>query len=147
MNIKKCINEKVCYCNPNTNVSDVAKLMKDNHIGCVPVCNEEKEVVGIVTDRDIILRSVACDKDAKNTPISDIMTCNVCCCDSNKDVSEVTKLMSQIQVRRIPIIEQNKIVGILTFGDVANEKWIDNRETERVIEHICNCSCNPKNAE
>ncbi len=147
MNIKKCINKEVCYCNPNTNVSDVAKLMKDNHIGCVPVCNEEKEVVGIVTDRDIILRSVACDKDAKNTPISDIMTCNVCCCDSNKDVSEVTKLMSQVQVRRIPIVEQNKIVGILTFGDVANEKWIDNREAERVIEHICNCSCNPKNAE
>lgn len=147
MNIKKCMNKEVCYCTPNTNVSDVAKLMKDNHIGCVPVCNEAKEVVGLVTDRDIILRSVACDKDAKTTPISDIMTCNVCCCDSNEDVSEATKLMSQFQVRRIPVVEQNKIVGILTFGDVANEKWIDNREAERVIEHICGCSCNPKNAE
>lgn len=147
MNVKECMNTNVCYCTPGTKISEVAKLMKMNHIGCIPVCNDSKEVVGLVTDRDIILRSVACDKDANTTPVSDIMTCNVCCCDCNNDVTEATNLMSELQVRRIPIVEENKIIGILTLGDIVNETKVGNKQTEETFGHICNCSHNPKNAE
>lgn len=147
MNIKDCMNTKVCFCTPSTKISDVAKLMKDNHIGCVPVCNDSKEIVGLVTDRDIILRSVACDKDAKTTPISDIMTCDVCCCDCNKDVSDATQLMADWQIRRIPVVENNKIVGILTLGDITNDKTINNKQVEQTMGCICECGCDAKNAE
>ena len=73
MKAKECMCNDVCCVKPNATVYDVAKLMNDNHIGCVPVCNNENNVCGIVTDRDIILRSIVNNKNVKETPISEIM--------------------------------------------------------------------------
>lgn len=55
MNVKDCMSTKVCYCTPENSVKDVAKLMCDNHVGCIPVCNDNNCVVGVITDRDVIL--------------------------------------------------------------------------------------------
>ena len=95
MKIKDCMCENVKWVTPETNVWNCAKVMQDNKIGCVPVCNKENEVVGIVTDRDVILRVIACDKDYKNTPVSDIMTTNVCVCEANSEIEEAENLMSK----------------------------------------------------
>ena len=81
--------------------------------------NDNKNVVGLVTDRDILLRSICCDKDAKTTPVSDIMTTNVCCCDANEHIGTAEKIMSDNQIRRIPIIDNDQIVGILSIGDIS----------------------------
>ena len=62
---------------PNSTVTDCAKLMNQNHVGCIPVCDEGKNLVGLVTDRDITLRCIASNKDCNTTKVSDIMTCNV----------------------------------------------------------------------
>ena len=86
MDVKDCMTKNVCCCTPNTNVAEVAKLMCDNHIGCVPVCDEDNKVVGVLTDRDVILRSISCNKDVNTTPVSEVMTCGVCCC-KNKYVT------------------------------------------------------------
>ena len=83
--------------------------MSENHIGSIPVCDNNNCLCGIVTDRDIILRCIACDKDPKTTPVTDIMTCNPCCCTTNADITEVENLMSKNQVKRIPVLENNKI--------------------------------------
>lgn len=147
MKVKECMSLDVCCCYPSDTVSNVAKKMCENHIGCIPVCNQNKNVVGLVTDRDIILRSIACDKDARQTPISEIMTTSVCCCNTDTDISEATKLMSDLQIRRIPVIENDKIVGILTIGDLANDKKVSAKEVSDTVENICNCGCNAKNAE
>lgn len=147
MKVKECMSLDVCYCSPTDTVSDVAKKMCENHIGCIPVCNQNKNVVGLITDRDIILRSIACDKDAKQTPISDIMTTSVCCCSTDTDVSEATKLMSDLQIRRLPVIENDKVVGMLTIGDLASDKKVSAKEVSDTVEHICGCGCNAKNAE
>ena len=122
MKVKDCMCNEVCWVKPNSTIKDCAKLMMDNHIGCVPVCDDSQKVVGVVTDRDIILRTVACDKDVKTTPVSDIMSCNVCCCTPNTDVNEAEKIMSQNQIRRIPVIDNNKIVGTTDFeiSDIKN---------------------------
>ena len=119
--------------------------MCDNHIGCVPVCNDAQNIVGIVTDRDIILRSIACDKDVKSTPVSEIMTCKVCSCTPDTHIDEAQDLMKKNQIRRIPVMENNKIVGILTLGDLAANPNINNEEVTNTLENICNC--NKKNAE
>ena len=76
MKVKDCMCGEVCWVKPDTKVYEVAKIMNQNHIGCVPVCDDQNTLVGIITDRDIILRGVACDKDVKTTNASDIMTCN-----------------------------------------------------------------------
>lgn len=147
MKVKECMSLDVCCCCPSDTVCDVAKKMCEKHIGCVPVCDENKNVVGLVTDRDIILRSIACDKDVKQTPVSEIMTTSVCCCNTDTDISEATKLMSDLQIRRIPVVENDKIVGILTIGDLASDKKVSAKEVSDTVECICNCGCNAKNAE
>ena len=145
MKVKECMCGEVCYCKPDCSINEVAKLMCENHIGCIPVCNDEKCVVGILTDRDIILRTVACDKSASNTKVSDVMTCNTKCCDCNTDIAEASKIMGQEQVRRIPVTENGKLVGMLTLGDMARNQQINNEFVGKTAE--CICGCNEKNAE
>ena len=149
MKIKDCMSMDICCIKPETKVQEVAKLMSQNHIGCVPVCDTNNCICGIITDRDIILRSIACDKDVKQTPVSDIMTCNVCTCNENDEVSKAEAKMSQKQIRRLPICdENNKVVGILTMGDLAQyDDKLGKQEVCTTIENICDCSPNAKNAE
>jgi len=140
MKVKECMCGDICYCMPDTKISDVAKMMNEKHIGCIPVCNNENCVVGILTDRDIILRSVACGKDVNTTKVSEIMTCNTTCCDSNDDISNVTKTMGDVGIRRIPVTENGKLVGMLTIGDFAKHGNISCECVGTTFEHICNCN-------
>ena len=145
MKVKECMCENVCTCAPDATVSEAAKKMCDHHIGCIPVCDNNNCVVGILTDRDIILRSVACGKDSNSTKISDIMTCNAICCDCNNEITKASNLMGEYQIRRIPVTENGKLVGILTLGDMARNKQIDNHFVGETAE--CICGCNKNNAE
>lgn len=145
MKVKDCMCDSICYCTPNTSICDCAKLMSDNHVGCIPVCNDKQEVVGLVTDRDLILRCVACDKDAKGTMVSDVMSCNVCVCDPNEEVNEVESKMSHLQIRRIPVVENNKVIGMVTIGDLASNKNVNTQSVCNTLENIC--KCDDKNAE
>jgi len=145
MKVKDCMCDEVCCATPNSTVQECATMMCNKHIGCVPVCDNTQNVVGLITDRDIILRCVACNKDPKSTPISEIMTCNPCCCTPEVEVTEAEKLMSENQVKRIPVVENNKIVGILTLGDLAANAQVDNNGVDNTLNNIC--KCNGKNAE
>lgn len=145
MKVKDCMCHEVAYVNPDCSVEDCAKLMCNNHIGYIPVCNTEKQVVGLVTDRDILLRTVGCGKDIKNTPVSDIMTCKVCCCEPDIDISEAEKIMSENQIRRLPVVDNNKVIGIITLGDLAANKEVNTEGVCATLENIC--GCNTKNAE
>lgn len=142
MKVKECMCGNVCSCTPDTKISDVAKLMNENNCGCVPVCDCNNKVVGILTDRDIILRSVACGKEPCNTKASEIMTCKTTCCDCNEDISTVTKNMGQTGIRRIPVTENGKLVGILTLGDLAKHQDINCECIGKTFEHICDCNNN-----
>lgn len=148
MKVKDCMCTDVCYAKPDCKVYDVAKMMGEKHVGCIPVCDDKDCVVGIITDRDILLRCVACDKDYKQTPISDIMTTNICTCNSTDDVSTAESKMSEHQIRRIPVVEDNKVVGILTMGDLAqNGNELGKKEVCSTISNICGCEGQTKNAE
>lgn len=143
MKVKDCMCNHVNFVKPETTIKDCAKIMCENHIGCTPVCDCDNKLVGIVTDRDILLRAVACDKDTCKTPVSEIMTTKPYTCDSNADITEAQTIMSDKQVRRIPIMENNKVVGILTLGDLAVNKDIPEDELCGTIENICKTNkCN-----
>lgn len=148
MKVKDCMCNNVFSVKPDTKIQDVVKLMSENHIGCVPVCDNNNDVCGIITDRDILLRSVACNKDAKSTPISEIMTANVCTCDENENINEAQDKMGKNQIRRLPVCdENNKLVGILTLGNLSqNDNQIGRHEVCTTLNNICNCDEN-KNAE
>lgn len=146
MKVKDCMCYEVAYLTPESTIEDCAKLMSNRHIGCIPVCDNNKTVVGLVTDRDVILRSIACDKDIKNTPVSDIMTCKVCCCGPDEEINEAEKKMSDEQIRRLPVVdENNKIIGIITLGDLCANQNVNTEGVCVTLENIC--GCNDKNAE
>lgn len=146
MKVKDCMCGEVWCAKPDTKINEVAKLMEKNHIGCVPICDQNNCLVGMITDRDIALRTVACGKDAKNTTASEIMSCNVCCCNENDDVCDAEKKMSTNQVRRIPVVDNNKVIGILTLGDLANyNEEIGSEQICDTLENICECGGQAKN--
>lgn len=145
MKVKECMCNEVVFVKPDCDTEECAKLMCENHIGCIPVCDESKKVVGLVTDRDILLRTIGCGKEFKHTPVSEIMTCKVDCCSPETDVKDAEKVMAQNQIRRIPVIENNKIVGILTLGDLAKNKNVNTDGVSITLENIC--GCDKKNAE
>ncbi len=149
MKVKDCMCDTVCCVKSDSKLSDVAKLMCTNHTGCIPVCNESNCVVGLVTDRDIVLRAVACNKDATQTPVSEIMTCNVCTCKEDDEMYNVENQMAENQVRRVPVCDcDNHLVGMVTVGDLANKcNQLGKEEVCTTIENICNCKGETKNAE
>ncbi len=142
MKVRECMCHQVSCVNPATTLNEVAKIMQDKHVGCVPVCDTNRTIVGLITDRDIVLRGVACNKDAKTTPVSEIMTINVNTVTPDSEITEAGRIMCDCQVKRVPVIDNNMIVGIITLGDLANSK-VSN--TGKVCEGICDCDCSPKN--
>ena len=78
MKISECMSKDVCFVKPDCNTYDAARIMCENHIGCIPVCDEQKSVVGILTDRDILLRAVACNKETKTYPAGIWHRCSAC---------------------------------------------------------------------
>lgn len=146
MKVKDCMCGEVCCVKPDTKIYEVAKVMEQNHVGCVPVCDDKNCIVGIITDRDIILRGIACDKDVKNTNASDIMTCNVCTCNQNDDISDAERKMATNQIRRIPVVDNNKVIGMLTFGDLTHYyQEIGEDQFCNTVENICQTGGQAKN--
>jgi CBS domain-containing protein len=104
---------------PEALLSEAAQKMKRLNVGILPVC-DGKELVGVVTDRDITIRGVAQGCDPKKTRILDVMTRKVISCFEDQDINEAAQLMERHQVRRLPVLDRNKqLVGIVSLGDVA----------------------------
>ena len=117
-----------------TTVREAATLMREGDIGSLPVI-EDKKLVGILTDRDIVVRAVAAGKDVK-TEIGDVMTTEIFSIKENNFVFEAIRLMGDKQVRRVPVInESGELVGIIAMADIALETE-DEREIVETLEEI-----------
>ena len=137
MRVKDCMCRHVVQATPETNLKEIAKLMESNEIGCVPICNNESRVIGFVTDRDIITRCVATSKNCADTKASEIMTTHVIKTTPDTDAGEAARTMSTNQVRRLPVIEDGKIVGMLSIGDLARNNNISSSNVGMTLEQIC----------
>lgn len=115
----------------------VAEMMKSEDIGSMPVISSdsERQVVGIVTDRDLALRLIAEGRAPEATAISDIMTSNPVICHAGDDIRDAMESMSGQQVRRIPVIdEEGRLCGIIAQADIA--RHLDERQAGEVLEDI-----------
>lgn len=139
MKVRECMCNQVSCVKPETTLKDVAKMMQENHVGCIPVCDTKNAVVGLVTDRDLVLRGMACNKDTNTTPVSEIMTTNVYTVAPDAEVTEASKIMCDCQVKRVPVIENETIVGIITLGDLANNQEVKGTQVYTTVEGICRC--------
>ncbi|MBR3255456.1 MAG: CBS domain-containing protein [Clostridia bacterium] len=149
MKVKECMCNKVACVTPEDTVSNVAKVMQSNHIGCVPVCNNQKTLCGLITDRDIVLRAVANGKDINNTMASEIMTTKICTCTQDDDMTNAQSIMANNQIRRLPVCDtSNRVIGMLTLGNIANYNTeLGDNQVSDTLSDICNCNGQIKNAE
>ena len=120
MKIEDLMTTKVASLNPEDTVEDAAKLMKQYNIGALPICADEK-VVGIITDRDIALRSSAKGENVQKQSVRDIMTSNPVLGRPDMEAQEAARVMSAKQIRRLPVVENGNLVGMVSLGDIALE--------------------------
>jgi CBS domain-containing protein len=105
-------------CAPDASVADVAAIMRDRDIGDVLIV-EDGKLRGIVTDRDLTLHALTGQEDLRQTPISQYMSTKIVTGESTWDLAQVSSVMAEHQIRRLPIMQDGKLVGIISLGDVA----------------------------
>ncbi|MEP7133889.1 MAG: CBS domain-containing protein [Chloroflexota bacterium] len=138
--MKKCnevMTKNPICCLPNAVAAEAAEMMKSENIGSLPVVENEqtRKLIGIVTDRDLTLKVVAAGLDAKSTKVQAVMTRKVITCRADDDLQKALDAMSEHQLRRIPIVDNdNQIVGIIAQADVATRADQPEKTAEMVKE-------------
>lgn len=116
--LRDIMTTNVTYSNPQDPVMQAAQKMKQLNVGSIPVCDANQNVIGMITDRDICLRCVA-DNLPNSTPVQQVMSQNVVTASPDMSVDKAAHLMSERQIRRLPVVENGKMVGIVAIGDLA----------------------------
>ncbi len=120
---------------PSAPIVEVARVMRDADVGPIPVVEGDK-LVGLVTDRDIVVRVVAEGEDPSATTAAEIMSSDLVTVDPDQPLDEALRLMATHQVRRLPVTEEDgRLVGIVAQADIARELG-DDRATGQVVEEI-----------
>jgi CBS domain-containing protein len=133
MKVREAMTSDVRIANPEQSIREAARLMADIDTGAVPV-GENNRLVGMITDRDIAVRAVAAGQSPE-TKIRNIMSKEVLYCFEDEDLDDVAKNMSDVKVRRLPVLGRDKrLVGILSLGDLALNE--DAKTAGRTIAHI-----------
>ena len=115
-----------------TTVLEAARTMNQRRIGAV-VVTEGDRVVGIFTERDILNRVVAAGKDPKTTPVGEVMTSPMVCCRRDTLLAECKTVMSQKRIRHLPVVEEGKLFGLVSAGDILASEVSDQQAT---IEYL-----------
>ena len=114
-------------------VFEAAKIMRDEDVGLLPVVEGER-LLGTITDRDITIRVIAEQKDPSSVQAREIASTDLVTVDPQQDLSEALRLMAQHQVRRLPVVEEGRLVGIVAQADVAREG--SDSQTGELVEEI-----------
>ena len=120
MKLREIMSKDVACLRSDDSVERAAQLMKQYNCGSIPVCTQDK-LIGIVTDRDIAVRCVAAGEDITEKRVGDIMTESVVFASPETDVNDAARLMSDRQIRRLPVVENNSLIGIVALGDISLE--------------------------
>ena len=136
MKVKDAMHKGVKWVSPDTLVTEVAKLMREDDVGAIPI-GEDDRLIGMVTDRDIVCKGLAQDSfDARHATARDVMTSDIHCCREHDDLAKAVKHMETLKVRRLPVINNGKrMVGILSLGDVSHSA-----PSELLSEYVKNVS-------
>lgn len=120
MKVKDAMHRGVAWVSPETPIAELAKLMRDQDIGSIPI-GENDRLVGMVTDRDIVCKGVAMDGfDTNNATARDVMTMGIHCCREDDDLAKAVRHMEDLKIRRLPVINKSmRMVGILSMGDLS----------------------------
>lgn len=119
MQVSELMRGSVITVDPGDAVSSAARMLYQYNIGALPVCSDDGRLKGIITDRDIVLRCVAAENEPEKTPVREVMSRNVVTVSPDDDVREAARLMATDQIRRLPVVQDGKVVGMLSLGDIS----------------------------
>lgn len=125
MQVAQIMNPSVVTVEPRDTAALAARLISRHNVGLLPVCAADGRLLGVVTDRDIVLRCVAARADPEETPVSDIMSQGCVWVDAQEDCRAAARLMAVHQIRRLPVQQGGKLVGMLSLGDLARTRSLD----------------------
>jgi CBS domain-containing protein len=131
-NIGEIMTKQVETCSLLDNVFEVAVKMKEWNVGAVPIVDND-QLVGMITDRDIVLRCIA-EKHPASSKVEEIMSNNIITISPDATTQEAAKLMAQHQIRRLPVVEGKRLVGIVALGDLAVRELTDDQAKSALSE-------------
>ena len=142
--IKDCMTPSCEWISPETSIQEAAQKMKEQDFGFLPVGKDER-LIGTVTDRDIVIRAIAENRDL-NTPVRDIMSDRLYYCYEDQSSEEICSNMADLQIRRMPVVNRDKrLVGTVSFGDLAQSE--DHKTVGKAESKITSgCGCNRQKA-
>jgi len=135
MQVRDLMSHGVVTIDPSESASLAARLLSRHNIGALPVCGEDGRLRGIVTDRDIVLRCLAAEEDPTHTTVGEIMTRGCATVSPHEDAREASRIMASAQVRRLPVTEEGKVVGMVSLGDLAVSRAY-NMEASKALSDI-----------
>jgi len=137
MKIRELMTDAVIQADPDMTVSAAAKTLTHYNIGALPVCTADGALCGMVTDRDIVTRCLASGISPEKTTLRQIMTAGVVSAQPDMEVGVAAHLMGRQQVRRLPVVENGKLCGMVSLGDLANQEET-NPDAADALGDICN---------
>ena len=125
MKVKDVMHRGVAWVEPQTPVAEIARKMRDEDIGAVPV-GENDRLVGMVTDRDIVVRGLASVRNCMDLVAQDVMTKPIVYARADEEVEDALHIMEKNHIRRLPVIDENKrLAGMLSLGDISEKMGRD----------------------
>ncbi|TYL87540.1 CBS domain-containing protein [Bradyrhizobium cytisi] len=125
MQVREIMTPSVHIADPNMTIREAARWMRADNVGALPV-GENDRLVGMITDRDIVMRAVAEERSAGNTSVREVMSEGVCYCFEDDDVEGASQQMATHQVRRLPVLNrQKRLVGVVALADISrtDDEW------------------------
>jgi CBS domain-containing protein len=133
--VRDAMTENPRSIDPSASVVEAARLMRDEHIGSLPITDGDT-LLGMITDRDITTRVVAEAADLATTSVGDVYSQDLISVEPDKDLEEALQLMARHQVRRLPVVEDGRLVGIVAQADIALILSEDEKKTGELVEAI-----------
>ena len=140
MKLREIMTNSVVRINPDESVAVAARTLARYNIGASPVCGGDGRLCGLVTDRDLVTRCVAAGRRPASTPVRDVMTTNVISAQPDMDTGAAAHLMGRQQIRRLPVVENGRLCGMVSLGDLANREETAYDATDALTEISCNVS-------
>lgn len=135
MRIEDVMTRSVATCRPEDQAAQAARIMWDLDVGCVPVLDDEGDLIGVVTDRDLCMASYTRGKPLTDFRVDSVMTKNVKTCRPNDSITHAEDVMAKAQIRRLPVLDDlTRLVGIVSLGDLARAR--SRAGVERIAEHV-----------
>lgn len=122
MKLREVMTNQVIRIHPDESVTVAARMLQHYNIGALPVCGSDGRVCGLVTDRDIVTRCLAADRAPADTSVREVMTTRIIAARPDMDTSIAASLMGAKQIRRLPVMENGRLCGMVSLGDLAGKE-------------------------